>query len=171
MTPRKKRPALVIGWRERIALPEFGIGSMRAKIDTGARTSALHALDQERFDNEGVPWVRFRVPLPGTPRTARVAARILDERDVKNTSGTPERRIVIPVLMILGWHHWHIEVTLANREKMEFDMILGRTAIRRRGIMVDPGRSWLAGSPRADRSDPAREADPAVPEHRKETTP
>ena len=161
----------MIGWREWIALPEFGIASMRAKIDTGARTSALHALDQERFDEGGVPWVRFRVPLPGSRRHARVAARILDERDVKNTSGTPERRIVIPVLMILGWHRWHIEVTLANREKMEFDMILGRTAIRRRGIVVDPGRSWLAGPPRADDFDPSREADPAGPQHRKETTP
>lgn len=171
MTSRKTAPPLVIGWRERISLPEFGIGSMRAKIDTGARTSALHALDQERFDRDGAPWVRFRVPLPGTPRTTRVAARILDERDVKNTSGTPERRIVIPVLMILGWHRWHIEVTLANREKMEFDMILGRTAIRRRGIMVDPGRSWLAGPPVPDRTDPSRTPDPTRPKHRKEATP
>jgi hypothetical protein len=171
VTPRQKRPALVIGWRELIALPEFGIASMRAKIDTGARTSALHALDQQLFEKDGAPWVRFRVPIPGTPRTARFTAPVLDQRDIRNTSGEPESRIVIRLLMILSWHRWHIEVTLANREKMEFDMILGRTAIRRRGIMVDPGRSWLAGPPRADGFDPSREADPAGPQHRKETTP
>lgn len=145
MPPRNR--ALVIGWREMVALPEFGIDSMRAKIDTGARTSALHALDQVRFEKDGLPWVRFRVPIPGTPRTARFSAPVLDERDIKNTSGEPENRIVIRVLLILGWHRWHVEVSLANREKMEFDMILGRTAIRRRKITVDPGRSFLAGPP------------------------
>jgi hypothetical protein len=145
MTQRKQ--TLVIGWREMIALPEFGIASMRAKIDTGARTSALHALDQVRFEKDGDPWVRFRVPIPGTPRTTRFSAPVLDERDIRNTSGEPENRIVIRVLLILGWHRWHVEVSLANREKMEFDMILGRTAIRRRGITVNPGRSFLAGPP------------------------
>lgn len=149
---RRKLP-MVIGWREMIALPEFGIVSMRAKIDTGARTSALHALDQQRFEKDGAPWVGFRVPIPGTPRTTRFTAPVLDERDIKNTSGEPESRIVIRVLLILGWHRWHVEVSLANREKMEFDMILGRTAIRRRGITVNPGQSFLAGPPmiRADR--------------------
>lgn len=147
MTDRRKAPPLVIGWREMVALPEFGIASMRAKIDTGARTSALHALDQLRFDKDGVPWVKFRVPIPGTPRTTHFSAPVLDERDIRNTSGEPENRIVIRVLLILGWHRWHVEVSLANREKMEFDMILGRTAIRRRGITVNPGRSFLAGPP------------------------
>lgn len=142
----RKRP-LVIGWRELIALPDFGITSMRAKIDTGARTSALHALDQQRFEKDDQPWVQFRVPIPGAPRTSRFSAPVLDERDIKNTSGEPETRIVIRVLLILGWHRWHVEASLANREKMEFDMILGRTAIRRRGITVNPGRSFLAGPP------------------------
>ena len=145
----------VIGWREWIGLPEFGIVSMRAKIDTGARTSALHALQQERFERDGQPWVRFRVPVPGLDRTSRVEAPIADEREVKNTSGLPERRIIIRALLLLGRHRWHVETSLADREKMTFDMILGRTAIRAKRILVDPRHSFLAGQPRQQPSKPS----------------
>lgn len=138
----------VIGWREWIGLPEFGIAAMRAKIDTGARTSALHAIHQERFERDGQPWVRFHVPVPGLDRSSRVEAPITDEREVKNTSGLPERRIIVIVLLLLGRHRWHVETSLADREKMTFDMILGRTAIRAKRILVDPRRSFLAGQPR-----------------------
>ena len=145
---RTDRVPEVIGWREWIGLPELGIASMRAKIDTGARTSALHATHQERFERDGEPWVRFRVPVPGFGRASRVEAPIADEREVKNTSGLPERRIIIMVLLLLGRHRWHVETSLADREKMSFDMILGRTAIRAKRILVDPRHSFLAGRPR-----------------------
>jgi len=72
-----------------------------------------------------------------------VYAPLIGEREIKNSSGVSERRLVVHTTLNLGRHHWHIEVSLTNRERMEYDLILGRTAIRRRGILVDPGRSFL----------------------------
>ncbi len=138
------RPRMEIGWREDIGLPDLGIGRLKAKIDTGARTSAIHAEDQVTFDREGRRWVAFTVPH-AVP--SRVEAPILDEREIKNTSGRPERRIVIRTTLVLGTRRWHIDLSLADRAEMTFDIILGRTAIRKRRILVNPGRSFLAGPP------------------------
>lgn len=146
---RIKRVPEVIGWRELIALPDFAIKAMLAKIDTGARTSALHAVDQKIFERDGARWVGFVIPVPGRLGRRRVEAAVLDERDIKNTSGVPERRLIIRTTLLLGRHRWHIECSLANRERMEFDLILGRTAVRRRGLLVDPGHSFVLGPPRA----------------------
>ena len=143
-TPREPE---IIGWRETVALPKFGIRQLAAKIDTGARTSALHAVDQRRFEREGEPWVRFRVPLPGKGGRRHVEAPVADEREVKNTGGVPELRLIVTTVLLLGRHRWRIETSLADRARMEFDLILGRTAIRRRGILVDCGRSWLTALP------------------------
>lgn len=143
----QRPPADVIGWREIVALPELGLPSIRAKIDTGARTSALHAEDQEIYDRDGKTWVRFRLPGSRYHRDMQVDVPVADAREIKNTSGVPEQRLVIETLLILGHHHWHVEVSLANRENMGFDMILGRTAVRGRNVLVDPGRSFLAGEP------------------------
>lgn len=139
----------VIGWREVVSLPALGVFDMRAKIDTGARTSALHAEDQEIFERDGRRWVRFRVPASRHHDDYRVEFPILDERDIKNTSGVPEKRIVIRTILVLGAHQWHVDVSLADRSNMGFDMILGRTAIRRHNVLVDAGRSFLAGKPAA----------------------
>lgn len=144
---KKRTNSEVIGWRELVGLPEFGIPEMRAKIDTGARTSALHAEDQELFERAGAHWVRFTIPFPGQRRGTRVEALLLDARDIKNTSGVSERRLVVGTTLLLGRHCWHIDMSLADRKKMEFDLILGRTAIRGRKVLVDPGRSFLAGKP------------------------
>ncbi|MEO9527634.1 RimK/LysX family protein [Roseibium sp.] len=149
-TAKKKRPAAaddVIGWREIVSLPELGVFDMRAKIDTGARTSALHAENQEVFDRDGGNWVRFRVPASRYHSDFRVEVPVLDERSIKNTSGVPERRIVIRTLLHLGSHRWQVDVSLADRTNMGFDMILGRTAIRRHKVLVHAGRSFLAGKP------------------------
>lgn len=145
-----KKPSTteIIGWREMIALPDLGIGSMRAKIDTGARTSALHATRQERFERDGNPWVRFRVPVSGKAGKVVHEAEIVDIRKVKNTGGIPESRIMIATTLLLGRHKWQIETSLADRANMEFDMILGRTAIRRHGVLVDSGRSYLSALPK-----------------------
>ncbi|MGP1396954.1 MAG: ATP-dependent zinc protease family protein [Inquilinaceae bacterium] len=137
----------VIGWRELVGLPEFGIPEMRAKIDTGARTSALHAEDQELFERAGALWVRFTIPFPGKRHGIRVEALLLDARNIKNTSGVSERRLVVGTTLLLGRHCWHIDMSLADRKQMEFDLILGRTAIRGRKVLVDPGRSFLTGKP------------------------
>lgn len=146
-TGSARRKPEIIGWREHVALPELGIPMLRAKIDTGARTSAIHADHLEIFEREGARWVRFRVPASRLHHSFRLETPIADEREIKNTSGIPETRIVIETLLLLGRHRWHVEVSLANRENMGFDMILGRTAVRRRGIRIDPGRSFLAGDP------------------------
>ncbi len=136
-----------IGWREWIALPGLGITALKAKIDTGARTSALHAIDHQPFTQSGEQWISFRVPLAILPADQRSTARIVDEREIKNTSGQPELRYIVETTLILGQQSWNIEVSLANRESMEFEVILGRTAIRRRRLLVNPGRSFLAGPP------------------------
>ena len=142
-----KGDRISIGWRENVSLPELGIPSIRAKIDTGARTSALHAIDIEPFERDGELWVEFHSVLPHSPRKNRCAARVLDQREIKNTSGIAEMRYVITTTLLLGSRHWHIELSLADRGNMGFDLILGRTAIRRHAIVVDPGRSFLAGPP------------------------
>lgn len=144
---RHKPLSREIGWRELIGLPDLGISQLRAKIDTGARTSALHAVDVSVFEDDGIRFVRFHVPLPGQPRNTRHTARIIDDRQIKNTSGVPQHRYVIETTLVLGNRHWRIEVSLADREKMEFDLILGRTAIRKRGLVVNPGSSYLLGVP------------------------
>jgi hypothetical protein len=144
---RMKRVADIIGWREWVALPDIGIPEIKAKIDTGARTSALHAVDQEIFERDGRAWVRFKVPASSKHRDIPVEAPLIDERDIKNTSGIPERRRIIRTTLLLGRHHWRIDISLANRERMEFDIILGRTAIRSRGVLVHPGKSFVAGPP------------------------
>jgi hypothetical protein len=149
-TPRSKRVTDIIGWREWVALPDIGIPEIKAKIDTGARTSALHAVDQQVFDRDGRTWVRFKVPASHKHRDIPVEAPLIDERDIRNTSGIPERRRIIRTTLLLGRHHWKIDISLANREQMEFDIILGRTAIRSRGVLVHPGRSFVAGPPHAN---------------------
>ncbi len=148
-TPNLKRFATMteIGWREITSLPDLGILDLHAKIDTGARTSALHAVDIEVLDHEDGPKIGFHVPLPGAARSKRCVARLVDHREIKNTSGVPEHRYVIETTLVLGHRHWHIEVSLADRENMEFDLLLGRTAIRGRRFLVNPGRSFLAGPP------------------------
>jgi hypothetical protein len=134
----------VIGWREIIGLPELGISRMAAKIDTGARTSALHAEVQELFDRNGDRWVRFKAPKVKNQPGRLVEAPITVERDIKNTSGIPETRFVIRTLLMLGNHRWHIDLSLADRGAMKFDLIIGRTALKGRKILVDPGHSYLS---------------------------
>ncbi len=146
---RPKRPPEVIGWRELISLPDFAVPSMKVKIDTGARTSALHGEEQEEFERDGQLWVRFVLPISNHRHGPICEAPLIGQRDIKNTSGVPERRHVISTLVLLGRHKWHIECSLADRAQMGFDMILGRTAIRRRRILVDPAHSFLAGPPKA----------------------
>lgn len=145
--PRQPKAQHIIGWREHIGLPEFGIFDMPAKIDTGARTSALHAVDQTLFERDGARWVEFMIPLKNRRTAQRLCAPVLEERDIKNTGGVPERRLVVRTTLVIGKRHWLVDVSLANREKMEFDLIIGRSAIRTHNLLVDPGRSYIAGRP------------------------
>jgi hypothetical protein len=144
MKTTKQKPAqMMIGWRETVALPDLGIAEAVAKIDTGARTSALHATRIRHFERDGSPWVRFHVPHAVLAEAVDCEAPLVDSREIKNTSGVPEERLVISTRLVLGGRKWTIDVSLADRAAMSMPLILGRTAIRRRGIVVNPGRSFL----------------------------
>jgi hypothetical protein len=142
----------VLGWREWVALPDFGIPRIKAKVDTGARSSSLHAFDIETFDRDGRTFVRFAVHprQHSAAPTVTVEAEVLDFRTVRSSSGKATRRFVIITHVSLMGHTWPIELTLANRDAMGFRMLLGREAIRGR-MLVDPGRSYSGGRPKKRR--------------------
>ena len=144
--PAALRPA--VGWREWIALPQLGIKHIKVKVDTGARSSAVHASNVEFFTRGGRRWVRFDVhPMQRDTRTTvHAEALLLDQRAVRNSGGRSERRIVISTIMRFRDEEWPIELTLTDRDEMGFRMLLGREAIRGR-YTVDPARSYTAGKP------------------------
>ena len=130
----------VVGWRERVSLPELGLRAIPAKIDTGARTSSLHAEVLDEFTREGRQWVRFAVDWGGVRHPCE-AVRV-DRRGVRSSNGDLQRRLVIKTPLRIGNLTFRAEVTLADRSEMQFPMLVGRTALRRR-MVVDSGHSWL----------------------------
>ncbi len=141
--------AVSVGWREWVGLPEWGVDSIKAKIDTGARTSALHAFDLELFDRDDAEWVRFGVhpwqKSDGDPVV--VEALRLDHRTITSSSGTRSERPVVAATMVLGGREITAEITLTRRDEMGFRMLVGREALAQ-GFMVDPAASYLGGKPR-----------------------
>ncbi len=141
-----KSAKMTVGWREWVGLPELGIGAIKAKVDTGARTSAIHAYAVERFSAGGQPRARLWVH----PRQQDVHTRIIceadivDERLVTDSGGHREKRIVIMTTVSIAGQAWSVEMTVTNRDIMRFRMLLGRTAMQGR-IVVDPGRSFVHG--------------------------
>ncbi|MCG8068578.1 MAG: ATP-dependent zinc protease [Candidatus Thiodiazotropha taylori] len=148
----------LIGWREWLILPELGIQNIKAKIDTGARTSALHAFSLKSYQESGIPMVRFGMhPLQNnTDFEQWCTAKVIDEREVTDSGGHRESRFVIRTPVKLGPHQWDIEVTLTNRDTMKFRMLLGRTAIAGH-FSVDPEASYLYGKPRKNTHRPAKQ--------------
>jgi len=136
-------PPFILGWEEWVALPELGLPAIKAKVDTGARTSALHAVFVEPFGSARSPKVRFGVhPIPRRDDVEIVcAAKVVDRRQVTSSNGERESRYVITTRIRIGEREWPIEVTLTNRNAMTYRMLLGRQAIGE-GILVDPASSF-----------------------------
>lgn len=146
--PKTKKPQkepTIIGWMEYIDLPDISLHNMKAKIDTGARTSALHATDIEVFQKQGNPWVKFNTWMERNGDAISLEAPVHDIREIKNTGGVSEKRIVIETGLFLTDKSWPITVSLADRSNMRFPMIIGRTALKQHNIAVHTRKAYMTG--------------------------
>lgn len=143
-------PLVTLGWREWVSLPGLGLRQIKAKVDTGARTSTLHAFEIVEFEEQGRKRVRFKIhPVQRDNDTViECTADVIDQRIVSDSGGHREKRFVIRTDVIIGPHTWPAEMTLTARDDMLFRMLLGRTAMKNKA-QVDPARSYLVGKKRA----------------------
>ena len=143
----KKIPQKTIGWKEWFSLDCLGLPAIKGKIDTGAKTSALHAFNIESFYLEDVEYVKFDIhPLQKNKRLSRTCvARVIDQRMVSDSGGKKERRFVIKSDLKIGEKKLRIELTLTNRDSMTFRMLLGREAIKQAKMLVNPSKAFLQG--------------------------
>lgn len=140
--------ATVAGWREWVALSDLDVPWVKAKLDTGARSSSIHAFDIEEFERDGMPWVSFAVhPWQRSEvDIVRSELPVVDRRAIRSSTGHEEERLVVRTRITVVGHDLDAELTLANRDEMGFRMLVGREAMR--GVLlVDPGRSYLGGRP------------------------
>ena len=141
---KKRAPKLIVGWREKIALPGLNIPEIKAKIDTGAKTSALHAFRVVERTIEGKKHIEFCVHPDQQRKRPEIAcvALLKEKRKIRSSNGSWEQRYVIETPVTIGVETWLIELSLTNRDEMDFRMLLGREAMKKR-IIVDPGKSYL----------------------------
>ncbi len=142
------RSKLIIGWREWAALPDLGVDHIKAKIDTGAKTSAIHAYRVKKIIKDGAPWASFRLHPVQKHKKPEIQceAPIVDERRVRSSSGHEEVRYVVKTMLRLGPLARQVEMTLTNRDEMGFRMLVGRQALKKFYI-VDSGLSYGLGEP------------------------
>ncbi len=142
----------IIGWREWVKLPDFDVPRIKAKVDTGARSSSLHASDIEEFERKGQIFVRFKIhPYHNKPdKFVQAESKVIDFRKVKSSSGDTTNRPVISTTVVMLGQAWPVELTLANRGQMGFRMLLGREAFRGK-FLVDSGASYYGGKPKRKR--------------------
>ncbi|MDV5168520.1 ATP-dependent zinc protease [Photobacterium rosenbergii] len=137
---------IIVGWREWVSLPQLGIERIKAKVDTGARTSCLHTFSIEEFRKNNQLWLRFWVhPIQSNDDIViQCEAPVLDQRLVKDSGGHQTQRYVISTELVAGDLSFPIEMTLTPRDNMKFRMLLGRTSLYSR-MVVDPAKSYLLG--------------------------
>lgn len=137
-----RRPLEIVGWREVVQLPELGLHAIPAKIDTGARTSSLHATILEEFERDGERYVRFAVDFSQQHVRQVCEAVHIDWRGITSSNGETQRRRIIKTPLKIGGLKFRAEISLADRSDMRFPMLIGRSSLRRR-FVVDSGHSWL----------------------------
>ena len=149
----KNNSRLIIGAIEHIGLPDMGIRSLKARVDTGAKTSSLHASTITEFERDGEAWVAFKVHIGDTDKSTEVdcEAMLVGKRMVRSSNGEKEVRHVIRTTICLGERDWSVELTLTSREKMRFRMLLGRAAMVDR-VLVDPAHAYVAGKPKCGKA-------------------
>ncbi|MFW2351427.1 ATP-dependent zinc protease [Qipengyuania sp.] len=138
----KKTKLEVVGWRELVHLPDLGLHALPAKIDTGARTSSLHATILEQFERDGERYVRFAVDFDRQHVRQVCEAVHIDWRGITSSNGETQRRMIVKTPLCIGNVTFRAEISLADRSDMKFPMLIGRSALRRR-FVVDSGHSWL----------------------------
>ena len=143
---RSRTPPIEIGWREWVGFPEFDVDAIKAKIDTGAKTSAIHAFRVTETDIDGAPHVEFFLHPEQKRRVPemRCIAPIKDRRLIKSSNGEIQERIIVSALLAFGGREWGIDLSLANRDEMGFRLLLGRDALRNR-VVIHPAKSYLLG--------------------------
>ena len=137
-----KKTYPVAGWREVVGLPDLGIDCIAAKIDTGARTSSLHAVDIELFERGGEEWARFYIDVGSGHRSLQCEAPRVEHRTITSSNGQAEERLIIKTDIRIGEETFRAEFSLADRSDMVFPVLVGRTALRKR-FLVDSARSYL----------------------------
>ncbi len=142
----KKRLRTEIGWREWAAFPDLGVERINAKIDTGAKSSAIHAFKVREIDIDGEPHVEFFLHPRRRRKKPEIYCRapVVDKRVIRSSNGQEEERYVIETRLRMGERLFKIELTLTNRDAMGFRLLIGRDALRRRFI-IDPGASYMLG--------------------------
>ncbi len=142
------QPSTLAGWREWVCLPDIDVPWIKAKLDTGARSSAIHAFDISEHERDGETWVHYWVhPWQRSAEdAAEVWSRVHDRREVRSSSGHIEERYVVTMTIQMVGRPVTAELTLSRRDEMGFRMLIGREALRQ-GYVVDPGRSYLGGRP------------------------
>lgn len=141
---KQKKPKLTVGWREWAHLPELGVETIKVKIDTGAKTSALHAFDLSVFTYMGKDWVQFDVhPIQDDDLTSHTCVcPIIDYRWITSSTGHRQKRYIIRTPLKIGDFYSRVDISLAKRDEMGFRMLVGRDAIKG-SLLVDPAHSYL----------------------------
>ena len=138
---------ILIGWKEKAALPDLGVARLDAKIDTGAKSSAIHAVQPRPISHDGAECIEFFITLQTQERETRIlcVAPLIDTRVIRSSNGEDQERFVVSSRLSLGDRTFPIELTLADRSAMEFQLLIGRAALAN-NFIVDPAQSYLLGN-------------------------